>query len=40
VFPVSWLAEKFGLVKGKFDPSKLGAPQDGEGRDIRGGDQK
>ena len=40
LFPAAWLAEKFGLIKGKFDPSKLGAPRDGEGRDARGGDQQ
>ena len=40
VFPISWLAEKFGLIKGKFDPTKLGTPQDGDSRTDRGGDQK
>jgi hypothetical protein len=40
VFPVSWLAERFGLIKGKLDMSKLGAPADGASRNERGGDPK
>jgi hypothetical protein len=40
VFPIAMLAERLGWIKGKFDPSKLGTPTDGDGRDLRGGDQQ
>lgn len=40
VFPIAMLAERLGWIKGKFDPSKLGTPNDGDGRDLRGGDQQ
>ncbi|MFA7666532.1 MAG: hypothetical protein WCY32_10480 [Burkholderiaceae bacterium] len=40
VFPAALVAARFGLIKGTFDFSKLGAPRDGKGRDDRGGDHK
>ncbi len=36
VFPVSWLAERFGWIRGTFDP--FAASRNGESRNSSGGD--